>query len=98
MYIGELNVSQLVIFNWYSLVLGVIMSKQIKVTLILGDARDLEQLSANTGLSKSSLVQLMIRGTLRDIEKDPYQHGSSSLIMAWCSKTKDAVLEYIEVG
>jgi len=74
------------------------MSKQIKVTLSLGDARDLEQLADNTELSKSLLVKLMIRGTLRDIEKEPQQHGSSSLIMAWCSKTKETVLEHIEVG
>ena len=70
---------------------------QTKITMTEDDTARLQQLSDNTGLAKSTLVRLMLGGTLRDMQKDPYQSGSGSLILAWCSKTKETVLVDIEV-
>ena len=70
---------------------------QTKITLTEDDTARLQKLSDNTGLAKSTLVKLMINGTLRDIQKNPYESGSSSLILAWCSKTTESVLADIEV-
>lgn len=72
-------------------------TEQTKITMTESDTARLQQLSNNTGLSKSTLVRLMLGGTLRDMQKDPYQSGAGSLILAWCSKTKEAVLADIEI-
>ena len=70
---------------------------QTKITMTENDTDRLQKLSDNTGLSKSILVKLMLSGTLRDIQKNPYQSGAGSLILAWCSKQKETVLADIEI-
>ena len=70
---------------------------QTKITMTENDTDRFQKLSDNTGLSKSILVKLMLSGTLRDMQKNPYQSGAGSLILAWCSKTKETVLDSIEV-
>lgn len=70
---------------------------QTKLTMSVDDTERLQQLSDNSGLSKSTLVKLMINGTLRDIQNKPYESGAGSLILAWCSKTTETILADIEV-
>ena len=74
-----------------------VKTQQVKVTLTEVDANRLQQLSDNTGLAKSTLVRLMLGGTLRDLQKKPYESGAGSLILAWCSKTTEAVIKDIEI-
>jgi len=72
-------------------------TKQVKITLTTDDAERLEKLSDNTGLAKSTLVKLMLSGTLRDIQEKPYESGSGSLILAWCSKRAKDVVKGIHI-
>jgi len=74
-----------------------VQTTQIKITLSQEDAERFQQLSDNTGLAKSTLVKLMLNGSLRDMKKQPYAGDSSRLILAWCGKHEKAVLENIEV-
>ena len=69
-----------------------VRTKQVKLTLTEADAKRLEKLSENTGLAKSTLIKLMLSGTLRDLQKKPYHGGASSLVLAWCTVRLSTIL------
>lgn len=73
-----------------------VRSEQVKITLEEIDAKRLQQLSDNTGLAKSTLVKLMLGGTLRDLQNDA-KSESASLIRAWCSKSTQVIVKDIYV-
>jgi len=73
-----------------------VKTKQIKIRLTEEDAKSFQKLSDNTGLRKSTLVKLMLGGTLRDL-RNGTKSESARLLSAWCSKTTETMTEGIYI-
>jgi len=73
-----------------------VKSVRILIRLTEDDSKRLQQLSENTGLRKSTLVKLMLGGTLRDL-KHYKKSQISYLLSAWSSKPYETMLKGIEV-
>jgi len=73
-----------------------VKSKQIKLTLLEQDADRLEKLSDNTGLSKSTLVKIMLNGTLRDLRNEGISE-TGLLISAYCNRPVEKIIEGIYI-
>jgi len=73
-----------------------VKTKQFNIRISEDDAERFEQLSKNTGLRKSTLVSLMLGGTLRDL-KHYKKSQVSYLLAAWSSKKYEDMIEGIYI-
>jgi len=73
-----------------------VKTKQISIRMPEIEAKRLQQLSDNSGLSKAILVKLMLSATLRDL-KNEKKTESRYLLCAWTSKQPLDLVEGIYV-
>lgn len=78
--------------QWFIMV----KTERIAIRLTEEDTKRFQQLSDNTGLKKSTLVKLMLGGTLRDL-KHYKKSQVSYLLAAWSSKSYETMIEDIDI-
>ena len=77
-------------------VIIMVKTTRIAIRLTEDDTKRFQQLSENTGLKKSTLVKLMLCGTLRDLKN--YKKSQISYLMAaWSSKKYEDMIQGIDI-